>query len=150
MTEDHIPPGVMACNPFDLMYTPSITWVGQVTPQPKGVRLLKFLTPIDGLRAGMKDAHTKVYVHRYDTIETFVDVFAPDNENDTAAYIADLYEWSGWKRGHKISLITVADNVLWAKLIVRQEVGFMDEVTKEPWYTDAQYETAAKMALGLA
>lgn len=145
----HIPPGVQNCNPFDLMYTPSITWLGQVTPQAKGTSLLRFYSAVDGIRAGMKDAHTKVYVHLYNTISKFIPVFAPAFQNDDAAYIANMSEWFGIGPHDRIDLSTPAAAVRWALACNRQEVG-LDPTTGKPWFTDAQYEAAAMMAYGLA
>lgn len=146
---DRIPPGVVGNNPFDLMYTPAITWLGQVRPQPKGVRLLSFDTPMDGIRAGMKDGHTKVYVHGYDTLEKLVPIFAPAFENNTAQYIANVRGWLRMKPNQKLDLSTVNNLIDYARAMNRQEVGF-NPATGTYWYPLSIYEAAAHMALGLA
>lgn len=141
-----VPPGVARNNPFDIMYDRSIPWLGEIKPK-SGRGLLAFDTAIRGIRAGMKDAHTKVYVDKLDTLETLISKFAPPNENDTAQYIANVREWLGMKPKQKLDLSTRDRLVAYAKAINRQEVGYKDEDTKTYWYTDSDYMTAATMVL---
>jgi len=141
-----IPPGVTLNNPFDLMYDPHINWMGQIRPA-SGHGLLGFDSALHGLRAGMKDAHTKVYVHKFNTLEKFFYEFAPPNQNDTEQYIDHMSEWLPLGRKDLIELDTVAKLVNWGKCCNRQEVGFRDEATHTPWYTDDLYQYAARLAL---
>lgn len=142
------PPGYMLNNPFDLMFNPNITWDGQVTPQAPGTSLLAFDTAVEGLRAGMKDAHTKVYVDGLNTLNLFLPKFAPPESNDTAGYIANMSLWLGIGADDPIDISTVESMVLWAKCINRQEIG-NDPITNLPRYSDALYAYAAELALGL-
>lgn len=143
---NHIPLGITLNNPFDLMYDRTISWVGEIRPA-SGHGLLGFDTALHGLRAGMKDAHTKVYVDKLNTPVKFFYVFAPPNQNDTEGYIDDICEWLPIGRNDLIELDTVERLVRWAKCVNRQEVGFKDAATQTPWYTDETYQYAARLAL---
>ena len=134
------PQGVINNNPFDLMYSYKIDWLGQVKPQQEGTRLLKFHSPFYGIRAGMIDARTKVYIHKYNTLDKFIPVFAPSNENDTEQYIINMAKWLCIKRTDIIELDTIEKLVLWAKCICRQEVG-------EDWFADTIFLAAANSVL---
>lgn len=135
------PIGVIKNNPFDLMYDPHYTWIGQIEPQPSGTRLLSFDTAVHGLRAGMIDARTKVYTHGYNTIDSFIEKFAPCIENDTEQYKDNMSLILNMSIKTDIVLKTTDDFIRWAKAICQCEVG-------TGWYTDAQFLSAARMVVG--
>ena len=143
----HIPGGVTLFNPFDLMYSPVIIWLGQIAPK-SGSGLLGFKSPVLGIRAGMKDAHTKVYHDGLNTLDTFIPKFAPPSENHTEAYIAFMCGKIGIGPHDPIDLSTPAKLVAWALAISEQEVG-LNPASRQPWFPATVYQEAANMVLGL-
>jgi hypothetical protein len=139
------PRGITQCNPFDIEYSPRIYWVGQ---QPGKDLFVTFDTPVHGIRAGMKDAHNKVYVDGLNTITKLISKFAPPSENDTVAYISHMSKVMGIKADDPLDLSTVEHLILWAKGIITQEVGHSP--TGGDWYSDQTYLQAAQMVLGIS
>jgi len=74
-------------NPFDLRNSFSIRWQGQ-TGQTAG--FCDFDTLLNGARAGCVDLKNAQLLHGLNTIGTIIPHYAPPNENDTQAYVADV------------------------------------------------------------
>lgn len=132
------PIGVIKNNPFDLMWNAAFVWVGQVTPQPVGTRLLSFDTALQGIRAGMIDARTDLYKHKLDTLEKIIPPFAPPNENDTEQYIKNMEVIMMIGRKDKLDFSTIGGLVDYSMAIVQCEVG-------QGWYTEGLFISAAKL-----
>lgn len=140
-----VPEGVACNNPFDLM-DQGIKWLGR-TGSYRGI--VKFKSPVDGVRAGMIDARSKVYHDGLDTPNLFLNKFAPPAQNNTLAYIDFMCKKIGIGATDKIDLSTPAKCVAWAKAISEQEVG-LNPKTRLPWFPDSVYEAAAANVFGLA
>lgn len=139
-----LPPGVARKNPFNLVYVASIQHLGQLPPAPGSV-FARYDTAVHGIRAGIVDVRTKVYVDGLTTLATLIPKFAPPSENNTAAYIAFMSEWLGIGPDDEIDLSTASLCVAWAKGQIQQEVGHAPDGAD--WYSDDQYEEAAQLAL---
>lgn len=59
---------------------------------------LVFDTAEKGIRAGARDLHTKITLHKLACLRQLVPVFAPKKENNVEAYIKDLEQWCGISR----------------------------------------------------
>lgn len=73
-----------------------IPWDGML--KPNDGPYLRFVTAEKGIRAGARDLHTKVTVHKLATLRQLVPVFAPKVENNVEAYIVDLERWCAISR----------------------------------------------------
>ena len=82
-----LPRSVRNNNPGNLIYVPTIKWLGQTGPEDGQGRFAKFATPQHGWRACAKQIMT--YKERYglNTIRKIIDRWAPPNENNTEMYI---------------------------------------------------------------
>lgn len=107
-------------NPFDLE-DDGTDWDGLDTPRVDG-KLLRFKTDLDGLIAGGKDIRNS-WKKRGPTIESVIRHFAPPNENDTDAYIADVLKFTGTAPGAPVDLNNVADLGRFMTAFIRQEQG---------------------------
>src|SRR5271169_2593416 len=77
--------GIRQNNPTNLIVT-SDRWLGQVEPKA-GERFCTFTAPEYGIRAAVRVLR-KHYASGATTIRKLITIWAPPNENDTAAYIA--------------------------------------------------------------
>lgn len=82
-----------------------------------------FITPEKGLRAGARDLHTKATLHKLDTLAKLVPVFAPRNENNVPAYVANLSNWTGWAPDAALDLDVPSNLAKLLRAVVRQECG---------------------------
>lgn len=81
------PRGLRNHNPFNLRYYANIPWNGQLGDDGGGYAV--FDTDENGVRAGGHQLQT--YAKRgLTSVQQIISTFAPTNENDTAAYIADV------------------------------------------------------------
>lgn len=91
-TEENFTPasgvrGIRNNNPFNLEYR-NIGWRGELGPEdhPSG-RFSKFDTPLNGIRAGMINIHTKIFRDRANTVRKLINVLSPKFENPTDAFV---------------------------------------------------------------
>lgn len=81
------PKGIRNNNPGNLRYVPSIAWKGQTGSDGSGYAV--FDTAEDGIRA--MGHELRDYLGRQEnTVASIISTWAPSNENDTNAYIADV------------------------------------------------------------
>jgi len=87
--EDFEPPsgirGLDNNNPFNLKFRTSIQWRGQLGTDGTFV---VFDTPLNGLRAGMINIHTKFTRDGVKTIRGLMNILSPASENPTENFIA--------------------------------------------------------------
>lgn len=77
------PLGIGNNNPFNLEYH-DIGWVGEVGSDG---RFSKFDTPVNGIRAGMINVHTKMTRDGDNTVRKLITRLSPAHENPTEAFI---------------------------------------------------------------
>src|ERR1700723_1394375 len=112
MTVAKVPAGVSANNPFDIE-DQGIPWFGRTG---KRGTLVAFATPVDGIRAGMIDARSKVFHDNLNTINLFIKKFAPPAQNDTLGYIAFMCKKLGMRPTEPLNTLmsTSAGCIKWA------------------------------------
>lgn len=77
------------CNPMGIMRVPGVTWAGQAQVQSDD-RLVTFIGPGWGMRAGVKTLHTYQTKDNVKTMREAIQRWAPPNENNTEAYLDDV------------------------------------------------------------
>lgn len=77
------------CNPMGIMRVPGVTWAGQAQVQSDD-RLVTFIGPGWGIRAGVKTLHTYQTKDNVKTMREAIQRWAPPTENNTEAYIDDI------------------------------------------------------------
>ena len=87
--EDFEPPsgikGLDNNNPFNLEFRTRIQWRGQLGTDG---RFVVFDTPLNGLRAGMINIHTKFTRDGINTVRGLISILSPSSENPTENFIA--------------------------------------------------------------
>lgn len=76
--------GIRNNNPFNIEFRTSIQWRGQVGTDG---RFTIFDTPLNGLRAGMINIHTKFTRDGINTVRGLLTVLSPAHENPLEAYV---------------------------------------------------------------
>ena len=117
-------------------------WTGETLSPHE--RWAKFDTPQNGLNAAA-DAVRKVYVNDLApsgkplTIRNYAYKYAPPEENDTEAYIANLSKYSGIGENDEL----LPDDVDRLSKLMKAKVRFESGVPHSEWFTDDEYRTAA-------
>lgn len=78
-------------NPGNIVYSPANNWQGQIGHDG---RFVTFSSPEYGIRA-LGLLLTKYMSQGYNSVSSIINHWAPPNENDTAAYIADVSATTG-------------------------------------------------------
>jgi hypothetical protein len=105
-------------------------------------RFAVFVSPEYGFRALCKVLLTYQSVHGLDTIEKIINRWAPPSENPTKNYVAFVAHALQWPPNEPIKLQGDAPLLAaFAKAISMEEAGGW-------FYTDAQVQAGARMALG--
>lgn len=119
-------------NPGNLDYLPGIPWQGQLgieilTPEEavagEAPRFARFDTAQNGVRALVKQLLVYQTKHACRTLSEFVTRFAPDNENDTAAYAEDVAQWVGISPDAVMDMTDPTTAKKAAGAFIRQENG---------------------------
>lgn len=82
-----------------------------------------FVDDEHGLRAGARDLHTKVTLHKLDTFNKLVPRFAPKSENNVPAYVADLCSVTGWGPDETLFVDSPQNLQLLLTAVVHHEQG---------------------------
>ena len=78
------PSGIANNNPFNLEFRSTILWRGQLGTDG---RFVIFDTPLNGIRAGMINIHTKMTRDGLNTVRRIISRLSPAVENPTEAFI---------------------------------------------------------------
>ena len=78
------PSGIANKNPFNLEFRSTIQWRGQLGTDG---RFVIFDTPLNGLRAGMINIHTKMTRDGLDTVRKIIFRLSPPSENPSEAFV---------------------------------------------------------------
>ena len=106
------PRGIKNNNPLNIRHNPDC-FQGEVRPGTDRA-FKQFKTAAYGYRAAFVTLGT--YLSRgWNTIEKIVSHWAPPNENDTKAYIANVEKWSGVKRD---KVLTAKDGEDFVKIVI--------------------------------
>lgn len=135
------PRGIRNNNPMNLRDF-GIRWQGLDSPSSDAGGYARFVDPVKGLRAGMRDLLTDFRRDGQNTIRKLITEFAPrEDSNDTAAYIAAVAKRLGI--GADAHLDVPSRLIELARAIVAHENG----AKWERHYSAEQYAQAAQEAL---
>lgn len=143
-----LPLGIRLNNPGNIRRTnPRVRWKGQVSDiATTQTAFEEFLTSTDGLRALARDLCVK-FDRGLNTVRKIIEVYAPDSENDTEAYITSVCNQMSSRLNRTIYDDTHLDlddfNTINAlmRAIVRHENG---KPGGADWYADALYTEALR------
>lgn len=118
--------GVRNNNPGNIDYKPANQWVGQLKPDPAiEKRFCRFDTPENGIRALGKLLQTYQSKYGLKTVKTIIERWAPDTENNTAAYVRAVELNTGTRPGATIDLGNPVVMTGFVKAIIHHEnAGF--------------------------
>lgn len=137
--------GIRLNNPMSIERN-ATSWKGMSAMQDDPV-MVRFDTPEDGLRAGMKTLITYQRKYELEHIQAIITRFAPPSENNTVAYIADVSNRCHVKPTDYFD-VEVPDNLIRiSQAITRHEQGACPDPTFPYWYDDEVFQQAAKEAL---
>lgn len=150
--KSNLPIGMRLNNPFNLkLQKPRIKWQGRVEDFALTQTVFdEFVNLTKGVRAGTIDLITK-YDRGLNTVRKIIEVFAPDSENDTEAYIKAVClslskRLSFTVRDDTILNLHDYDTVLaFDKAIVRHEQG-KGPMPGGEWIADGVYVEALRQA----
>lgn len=150
--KSNLPIGMRLNNPFNLkLKKPRIKWQGRVEDFALTQTVFdEFVNITKGVRAGTIDLITK-YDRGLNTVRKIIEVFAPDSENDTEAYIKAVClslskRLSFTVRDDTILNLHDYDTVLaFDKAIVRHEQG-KGPMPGGEWIADGVYVEALRQA----
>lgn len=104
--------GIRNNNPFNLVKT-SIPWKGKITGSDP--RFETFANVAWGIRAGLLDLYNDYTRKGQKTIQAIITEFAPPFENDTAAYIRFIENYTGINKGAVLrlqNLVKIAEGII--------------------------------------
>lgn len=113
--------GLINNNPGNIRHS-SQTWVGQATEQ-HDPDFVTFKSAAYGIRALVKTLLTYQTAHGCKTIRQMIARWAPPNENDTAAYIADVSTRCGVSPDQTVDAHNPEIMTPLVKAIIRHENG---------------------------
>lgn len=145
--EKVFPGGILRNNPGNLIKTQDSSWVGMTKLQDHE-RFVRFIQPVYGIRAMMKNLLAYQEKHNLNTISQIVRRWAPPSENNTSAYIHEVSIISGFLPDEPLNLKDLHSLITLAKAIVLYENGYSPPHMAAFWYPDELYYEAAEMALG--
>ena len=126
------PKGIRNNNPMNLEFRSSIQWRGQLGTDG---RFAVFDTPVNGIRAGMINIHTKMVRDGLNSVRKILNRLSPSFENPTESFITFVSRRMGVGADQPL---TFAQHILpMSKAIVFFENG-------EDPYTDDQYREALR------
>ncbi len=131
--------GLRNNNPGNLRHSAAFKWRGEVDRDPQGFCI--FDTAHNGLRACAVDVHSK-WKRGLNTVRKIIAVYAPPNENDTAAYINAVCAALGAMQDAPLKLDGPGTLAVFVKAICRHENGSVP-------YDVSAIVAAARDALGL-
>lgn len=115
--------GVRNNNPLNIRY--GSNWDGMVKNSKElDSSFCVFKNPKFGIRAGAKLFLNYKRFYGIDTIRGIIDRFAPPEENDTTAYIEDVYKRMGKTRDESLDLYNGDVMLSLLKAVIRHENGY--------------------------
>lgn len=132
--------GIRNNNPGNLIKS-NIAWNGKVEGQDP--RFETFDSPEAGISALAKNLLTYQAKYGRDTVASIVSAWAPSNENDTGAYIANVSKALGVKPDDKLDVSNPATLRKLTRAIIKQENGGIP-------YQDATVQAGIDAATGKA
>lgn len=137
MTGTRAPRGIRNNNPGNIRHTGGIKWAGMADPPSDG-SFCRFVSPEMGLRAIYKILRS----YRKNGLTTITDIirrWAPDNENDTNAYIRSVSYETGFDADAEIDVRIQNVAIPLVRAIVVHENGRGPEEMLRYWYDFETY-----------
>lgn len=131
-----IPRGIRLNNPGNIRHEANVVWAGQSQVQTDP-DFVQFSGPGWGIRAIVKILHSYQYRHGIKTLRDAIARWAPNTENDTDAYLADVCERCSIGPDDVVDFNTVMPTLV--KALIWHEQG------QQP-YTDTDINQAIAMA----
>ena len=125
--------GLRNNNPGNIRFNAANDWVGQIGQDKRGYVI--FDKPENGIRAMGKvlDSYARQGIVKLTQI---ISRWAPDNENDTASYLAHVASQTGWDPGF-IPVRSEGDYHALVKAIIKHENGFIPPSYDDQFITNA-------------
>lgn len=148
MADEQLTRGERSNNPGNLDFHPDIQYVGQLgieevpADEHYKPRFARFDNPVHGIRALARNLLVYYTHHKLNTIEELVSRYAPGNENDTTAYIADVSKFTGYSAAEPLNLSDTTT-------LMRLTQGFIHHENGRCLYTQSTLADAVKSALGM-
>lgn len=134
---DYTPRGVRNNNPCNIRIVSGQIWVGQSTTQTDP-DFVQFSTPEYGIRAALIILRND-YAKGICTIEGMVQRWAPNNENDTRAYIAAVASYCGCAAESIYPFHVEGNAIRLCEALIQHENGIQP-------YSSLTLQAAAKLA----
>ena len=109
--------GMRNNNPLNIIKNKNINWKGQLCNSTDPT-FLQFDTMANGLRATLKLLHTYYAKHGCDTIRKIVARWAPETENQVAAYINTVCKLTGWNADSHLPPMKKETKVVWFVIVL--------------------------------
>jgi hypothetical protein len=138
-----LPRGIRNKNPGNLRR--SDPWVGLAADQ-SDPEFCRFDDHVFGLRALMIVLLTYSRRHKIDSVREVIARWAPPNENNTAAYVAQVAARLSTGPDDEINIEKRSTLIALTRAIVRHENGRPPDGAPSDWYSQDLYDRAADLA----
>jgi len=109
--------GLRNNNPLNIIKNKNINWKGQLCNSTDPT-FLQFDTMAHGLRATLKLLHTYYVKHGCDSVRKIVSRWAPETENQVAAYINTVCKLTGWNPDTHLPPMKKETKVVWFGIVL--------------------------------
>jgi hypothetical protein len=141
-----LPRGIRNNNPGNIDRNPANKWQGLAADQSSDTRFCVFQTPAYGIRALARLLISYQDKYDLDTVRKIISRWAPQNENNTEAYIASVAKACNLGADEPFDTHSYADLKPMVEAIIRHENGAGPKGTLNSWYDDATINEALRMA----
>lgn len=145
MASKQLPKGIRNNNPGNIDFVPRYKWQGLAAPPTDG-RFCVFKTPFDGIRAIARTLITYEKQHGCNTIREIIERWAPDLENNTAAYIAAVSAATGFGPDQELDMESYEHQVGIVKAIINHENGNAANWQRKEWYAQDVIDESLRRA----
>ena len=133
--------GLLNNNPGNIRLSSANNWLGQINPGADP-DFCQFDTMIHGIRALAEILINYQVIHGLRTINDIITHWAPPSENDTAAYINDCADLTGFEPAATLNMTREDDLTAMVKAICVHENGHdVNDITQ------AQFDAGVNAAL---
>lgn len=102
-TNPNLPRGYRNNNPLNIRYSTWNAWLGKILPNEDGT-FEQFKDMEHGYRAALSLLRTYIRKYKCNTVAKIIQRWAPENENDTAAYINHVCEIADLKPNMTVTI----------------------------------------------
>ena len=109
--------GLRNNNPLNIIKNKNINWKGQLCNSTDPT-FVQFDTMAHGLRATLKLLNTYYVKHGCDSVRKIVSRWAPETENQVAAYINTVCKLTGWNPDTHLPPMKKETKVVWFGIVL--------------------------------